>query len=143
MKLWYTNYSPFTSYTTVTPHSDSRSDFSAYMTSHVQYTTYKISACIECATVLRANITCVTCTGEGLFFFLSIWTYLQSYTTNTNNKSKLEAYPWYTIKLYKLQINFCELLQYLYFSVLESIFMATLSVLRAASLAQCCNVCWA
>ena len=38
MKLWYTNNSPFTSYTTVTPHSDFRSDFSAYVTSHVQYT---------------------------------------------------------------------------------------------------------
>ena len=36
MKLWCTNNSPFTSYTTVTPHSDSRS---AYVTSHVQYTT--------------------------------------------------------------------------------------------------------
>ena len=64
----------------------------------------------------------------------------QSYTINTNDKSKLEAYPWHTIKLYELQMNFCELLQYLYFSVLESIFKATLSVLRAASLAQCCDV---
>ena len=35
MKLWYTNNSAFTSYTTVTPHSDFRS---AYVTSHVQYT---------------------------------------------------------------------------------------------------------
>ena len=41
MKLWYTNNSPFTSYTTITLHSDSRSDFSAYVTSHVRYTTYK------------------------------------------------------------------------------------------------------
>ena len=55
IKLWYTNNSPFTSYTTVTPHSDSRSDSSAYVTSHVEYTTYKIIACIECATVLQAN----------------------------------------------------------------------------------------
>ena len=38
MKLWYTNKSPFTSYTTITPHSDSQNDFSAYVTSHVQYT---------------------------------------------------------------------------------------------------------
>ena len=38
MKLWYTNNSPFTSYTTLTPHSDSRSDFSTYVTSHVHYT---------------------------------------------------------------------------------------------------------
>ena len=38
------------------PHSTSRSDFSAYMTSHVQYTTYKIIACIDRATVLRAII---------------------------------------------------------------------------------------
>ena len=53
MKLWYTNNFPFTSYTTLTPHSDSRS---AYVTSHVQYTTYKIIAtCIERATALRAN----------------------------------------------------------------------------------------
>ena len=56
MKLWYTKNCPFTSYTTVTPPSASRSDISAYMTSHVQYTTYKIIACIERATVLRANI---------------------------------------------------------------------------------------
>ena len=35
MKLWYTNNSPFTNYTTVTPHSDSQS---AYVTSHVQLT---------------------------------------------------------------------------------------------------------
>ena len=61
MKLWYTNNSPFTSYTTVTPHNDSRSDFVAYVTSRVQYTTYKIIAtCIERATVLRTNITRVT-----------------------------------------------------------------------------------
>ena len=59
MKLWYTNNSPFTSYTTVTPHSDSRSDFSTYVTSHVQYTTYKIIVYIERATVLRADITSV------------------------------------------------------------------------------------
>ena len=45
---------------TVIPHSDSRSDFSPYVTSYVQYTTYKIIACIECATMLRANITHVT-----------------------------------------------------------------------------------
>ena len=60
MKLWYTSNSPFTSYTTVTPHSDFRSDLSAYMTSHVQYTTYKIIVCIERATVLCANIMHVT-----------------------------------------------------------------------------------
>ena len=57
MKLWYTDNPPFTSYTTVTPLSDSQS---AYVTSHVQYTTHKIIACIEHATVLRANITHVT-----------------------------------------------------------------------------------
>ena len=55
MKPWYTNNSPFTNYTTVTPHSDSRSDFSAYVTSHVN-TTHKIIVCIDSATVLRANI---------------------------------------------------------------------------------------
>ena len=54
MKLWYTNNSLFTSYTTVTAHSDSRS---AYVTSHFQYTTYKIIACIERAAVLRADNT--------------------------------------------------------------------------------------
>ena len=37
MKLWYTNNSPFTSYSTVIPHSDSRSNFSTYVMSHVQY----------------------------------------------------------------------------------------------------------
>ena len=58
MKLWYINKSPFTSYTTVTPHSDSQGDFLAYVTSHVQYTTYKIIAtCIERTTMLQANIT--------------------------------------------------------------------------------------
>ena len=68
-QLCHTNNSPFTSYTTVTPHSDSRSDFSAYVTSHVQYTTYEIIACIERATMLRANIMRVTreCkAGEGV-----------------------------------------------------------------------------
>ena len=60
MKLWYTNNFPFTSYTTVTPHRDSQSDSSAYVMSHVQYTTYKIIACIEHATVLQADITRVT-----------------------------------------------------------------------------------
>ena len=40
MKLWYTKNSPFTSYTTVTTHSDSRSNFSFYVTSHVQYTAF-------------------------------------------------------------------------------------------------------
>ena len=60
MKLWYTNNSPFTSYTTVTPYSDSQSDFSAYVTSHIQYTTYKIIPCIERATVLLAKIMRVT-----------------------------------------------------------------------------------
>ena len=69
MRLWYTNNSPFTSYTTVTPHSDSRSDFSAYVTSHIQYTTYKIIACIERTTMLRADIMHVMCeykAGEGV-----------------------------------------------------------------------------
>ena len=60
MKLWYTNNSPFTSYTTVTPHSDSRSDFFPYVMSYIQYTAYKIIACIKCATVLQANIMRVT-----------------------------------------------------------------------------------
>ena len=42
-KLWYPSNSPFTSYTTVTPHSDSRrSNFSAYVTSHIQYTTFTV-----------------------------------------------------------------------------------------------------
>ena len=61
LKLWYTNNSPFTSYTTVTPHSDSRSDFLAYVMSRIQYTyTYKIIAtCIERATVLWGDIMCV------------------------------------------------------------------------------------
>ena len=69
MKLWYTNNSSFTSYTTVTPHSDSRSDISAYVMSHVQYT---IIACIECATMLRANIILVMYeykAGEGVLSY--------------------------------------------------------------------------
>ena len=57
MKLWYINNSPFTSYTTVTPYSDLGSDFFAYVTSHIQYTMYKIITCIERATMLRADIT--------------------------------------------------------------------------------------
>ena len=56
MKLWYTNNSPFTSYTILTLHSDSRSHFSSYVTSHVQYT-YIIAMSIERATVLRVNNT--------------------------------------------------------------------------------------
>ena len=50
---WNFGVPAFTSYTTVTPHSNSQSDFSAYVTSHIQYT---IIACIERATVLWANI---------------------------------------------------------------------------------------
>ena len=57
VKLWYTSNSPFTSYTTVTRHSDSQSDFSAYLMSHVQY---KFIARIEHAPALRANIMHVT-----------------------------------------------------------------------------------
>ena len=61
MKLWYTNNSSFTSYTTFTPHSESRSDFSSYMTSNVHLLMYKIIAmCIERTTELWTNI-CVTC----------------------------------------------------------------------------------
>ena len=40
------------------------------LTSHVQYTTYKIIACIEHATVLQANITRVTReAGEGVLSY--------------------------------------------------------------------------
>ena len=60
-ETWYTYNFTFTSYTTITPHSNSQSDFFAYVMSHVQCTMYRIIACIERATVLRANITCVTC----------------------------------------------------------------------------------
>ena len=51
----YTSNPPFT---IVTPRCDSRSDFSAYVTSHVHYTvpTYKIIAAhIERTTMLRAD----------------------------------------------------------------------------------------
>ena len=68
MKLWYTNNFPFT-YTSVTPHSDSRSNFYAYVMSHLQY---NIIACIEQATVLQANIMHVTCeykAGEGVLSY--------------------------------------------------------------------------
>ena len=65
MKLWYTNNSetPFTSYTTVSTTVAPE----PYVTSHVQCTI--IAMCIECATMLRANITCVMCeykAGEGV-----------------------------------------------------------------------------
>ena len=68
--LWYTNNSFSTCYTTINPHTDSRSDISAYVTSHD--TAYKIIACIERATVLRANITRVTRAGEGLLSLFTI-----------------------------------------------------------------------
>ena len=62
MKLWYTNNSPFTSYTTITSHSDSQSDFTAYLTYHMfSIPTYKIIACIERTTMLQADITRVLC----------------------------------------------------------------------------------
>ena len=66
MKLWYTNNSPFTSYTTVTLTATPEAIVSAYVTSRVQlaYTTYKIIARIERAIVLPANITRVTHAGE-------------------------------------------------------------------------------
>ena len=62
MKLWYTNNSLFTSYTTITPHNNFRSNFFTYVMSHVQYTyMYRIIAtCIECATVLWTNYTRIT-----------------------------------------------------------------------------------
>ena len=47
-------------YTTVTPHSNSRRDVSAFVMSHVQYTTYKIIPRIERAIVLGDNIMRVT-----------------------------------------------------------------------------------
>ena len=56
MKLWYTNNSPYTSYTPVTVHCYSRSDISAYVTSHVQYTAYKIVACIEKALGVQSEL---------------------------------------------------------------------------------------
>ena len=56
MKLWYTSNSPNTSYTIVTPHSYSQSDVSAYVMPHIQYTMYKIIACIDHTTMLRAII---------------------------------------------------------------------------------------
>ena len=56
MKLWDSSNSPFTIYTTITPHSDSRSNYSTYVTSYVQYTTYKIIVCTEHATYFRANM---------------------------------------------------------------------------------------
>ena len=70
--LVYQQLSLHLHYITVTLHSDSRSDSSTYMTSHVQYTTYKIIACIERATVLRDNIMRVTRkykAGEGVLSY--------------------------------------------------------------------------
>jgi len=61
MKLWYTNKLPFTSFTTLTPHSSAKRDFHTYVMFSVQYTYVQNHAtCIEC-TVLHANSTCVTC----------------------------------------------------------------------------------
>ena len=55
-KLWYTDKLPFTSYTTFTPHSCVRRDFHAYVTSCIEYTTYKITVtCIECANVRASD----------------------------------------------------------------------------------------
>ena len=69
MKLWNTNNTPYASYTTLTLHSDFRSDFSSYMMSHIQYTyTYKVIATyIKHATTLQANNMCVTCECALLF----------------------------------------------------------------------------
>ena len=59
--FWYTNKFSFTSYATITPHSDSRSEFPTYMTSHIEYIlAYKIIAtCIEHATMHWAITMCV------------------------------------------------------------------------------------
>ena len=69
MKLWYTKNPPFTSYTTVTPHGDSREAIFLLTRRHVQYIAYKIIACIERATVLRANIVRVTRECEGVLSY--------------------------------------------------------------------------
>ena len=70
MKLWYTNNSLFTSYTTLTPHSDSQSNFFSLMLRHTfNVLTYKIVAtCIEHTTMFQAYNTrvkrefkCVPC----------------------------------------------------------------------------------
>ena len=74
--LVHPNNSSFTSYTIVTPHSDSRTDFSAYVTSDVHYTTYKIIACIESAPMLRADIIRVMReykAGEGVPHYYDVW----------------------------------------------------------------------
>ena len=57
MKLSFTTMHPFTSYTTLTPHSDIEGDLPAYVTSHVPYShIYKINAmCGECTVVLQSN----------------------------------------------------------------------------------------
>jgi len=48
-------------FTTLTPHSDSQSNFFSYMSSCVQYTMYKIIAtCIERTTTLWPYNMCVT-----------------------------------------------------------------------------------
>ena len=38
MKFWHTNKLPFTSFTTLTPHSRAKRDFHAYVIVSVQYT---------------------------------------------------------------------------------------------------------
>ena len=55
-ETWYTNNSPFTSYTTVTPHSDSQS---IDVTSHVQYT--EVIVCVlRVLLSFQLMFTCVT-----------------------------------------------------------------------------------
>ena len=70
MKLRYTNNSPFTSYTTITPHSDLGPKRLRDVTRLIS--TYKIIARIERATLLWANITRVTReykAGEGVLSY--------------------------------------------------------------------------
>ena len=51
-KLWYTNNSPITSYTALTPHN-SRSDFSSYETSRI----LRIKSLLRVLSALRASNT--------------------------------------------------------------------------------------
>ena len=59
-KLWYTNKSPFTSYTTIIPCSNSWSDYPLTWGHVFNTPTYKTFAmCIEHITELQTNNTCV------------------------------------------------------------------------------------
>ena len=59
MKVWSTNKLHFSRYTTFTPHSDTKTYFHTYVTSHVQMLSYEIIVTLLSTTLLRTNKTCI------------------------------------------------------------------------------------